>query len=117
MKSLGINTIELLPVHHFYERDGLVSKGLAEYWGYNTIGFFAPEHSYSTAKRFDSAVVGFKRMVKALHKAGIEVILDVVYNHTGEGNELGPTICYRGIDNQTYYSLVPSSRLKNIRLN
>jgi len=105
LKSLGINAVELLPVHQHYTRGSLLEKGLTDYWGYNTIGYFAPEMSYSSQSNRDSPVREFKTLVKALHKAGIEVILDVVYNHTGEGNELGPTLCFRGIDNSTYYSL------------
>ncbi|MBF0384736.1 MAG: glycogen debranching protein GlgX [Candidatus Omnitrophica bacterium] len=105
LKSLGVNAVKLLPVHEFHNGDHLADKKLKEYWGYNTIGFFAPESSYST-KRFPGCQVDeFKTMVKELHRAGIEVILDVVYNHTGEGNESGPTISFRGIDNGSYYYL------------
>jgi len=105
LKNLGINAVELLPVHEFYADDFLLNKGLTNYWRYNTIGFFAPESSYSTKSSEGGQVNEFKKLVRELHKAGIEVILDVVYNHTGEGNELGPTICFRGIDNPTYYAL------------
>ncbi len=102
---MGINAVELLPIQEFYQRDTLLEKGLSEYWGYNTIGFFAPEVSYSTCRSLGCQVKEFKTLVRELHKAGIEVILDVVYNHTGEWNELGPSVCFRGIDNPTYYAL------------
>jgi glycogen operon protein len=105
LKSLGINAVELLPVHEFYVEDFLRGKGLTNYWGYNSIGFFAPESSYGTAGSPGCQVDEFKTLVRELHKAGIEVILDVVYNHTGEGNERGPTLCFKGIDNPTYYCL------------
>lgn len=105
LKELGINAVELLPIHQFYKRDGLVKMGLTDYWGYNTIGFFAPEYTYGTCQNIGSQVNEFKALVKALHHAGIEIILDVVYNHTGEGDEIGTTLCFRGIDNLTYYSL------------
>lgn len=105
LKGLGINAVELLPIQEFHIRDSLINKGLTEYWGYNTIGFFAPESSYSTKSYPGCQVNEFKTLVRELHKAGIEVILDVVYNHTGEGNELGPTLCFKGIDNPTYYTL------------
>lgn len=106
LKELGINAVELMPVHEFFIRNELLDKGLTDFWGYNTIGFFAPEISYSTQSHPGCQVNEFKTLVRELHKAGIEVILDVVYNHTGEGNELGPTLCFRGIDNPTYYALV-----------
>ncbi len=105
LKNLGINAVEFLPLHEFYVEDFLSEKGLANYWGYNTIGFFTPESSYSSGSFPGCQVQEFKTLVRELHKAGIEVILDVVYNHTGEGNELGPTLCLRGIDNATYYCL------------
>ena len=105
LKDLGVNAVELLPVHERYDDDFLLSKGLTNYWGYNTIGFFAPESSYSSRSSPACQVTEFKTLVRELHAAGIEVILDVVFNHTGEGNELGPTISFRGIDNQTYYAL------------
>ncbi|MBI5242505.1 MAG: glycogen debranching protein GlgX [Elusimicrobia bacterium] len=105
LKSLGVNAVELLPIQESYVEDFLTEKGLSNYWGYNTIGFFAPESSYSTLSRPGCQVEEFKTLVRELHKAGIEVILDVVYNHTGEGSELGPTISLRGIDNPTYYAL------------
>lgn len=105
LKDLGINAVEFMPVQDFFIRPELLEKGLTDYWGYNTIGFFAPEVSYSTQSRPGCQVEEFKTLVRELHKAGIEVILDVVYNHTGEGNELGPTLCFKGIDNPAYYSL------------
>jgi isoamylase len=100
---LGVTTLELMPVHAFFDDRHLLEKGLRNYWGYNTIGFFAPEMRYSSTGRISE----FKTMVKALHSAGIEVILDVVYNHTAEGNQMGPTLSFRGIDNAAYYRLVP----------
>jgi len=105
LKELGVNAVELLPIQEFYIRGHLLDKGLSEYWGYNTIGFFAPEISYSTQSSLGCQVNEFKTLVRELHKAEIEVILDVVYNHTGEGNELGPHLCFKGIDNPTYYAL------------
>jgi glycogen operon protein len=106
LSQLGVTAVELMPVHHFVNDSTLVDKGLANYWGYNTIGFFAPDHKYSSSTSPGGQVQEFKAMVRALHEAGIEVILDVVYNHTGEGNHLGPTLCFRGIDNPAYYRLV-----------
>ncbi len=105
LKRLGVNAVELLPVHECYVEDFLRGKGLTNYWGYNTLGFFAPESAYGTGTKPGCQVAEFKTLVRALHRAGIEVILDVVYNHTAEGNELGPTISLRGIDNRTYYCL------------
>ena len=105
LRSLGINAVEFLPVHEFYVDDFLREKGLTNYWGYNTAGFFAPESSYGTGRYPGCQVGEFKTMVRELHRAGIEVILDVVFNHTGEGNELGPTFSFRGIDNPSYYVL------------
>jgi glycogen operon protein len=105
LKDLGINAVELLPVHEVTVEDSLSAKGLTNYWGYNTIGFFAPESSYGSKRYPGCQVNEFKTLVRECHRAGIEVILDVVYNHTGEGSELGPTLCFRGIDNPTYYSL------------
>src|SRR3954463_2199628 len=102
LQRLGITTLELMPVHAFFDDRHLLEKGLRNYWGYNTIGFFAPELRFSATGR----VSEFKTMVKTLHSAGIEVILDVVYNHTGEGNQMGPTLSFRGIDNAAYYRLV-----------
>jgi glycogen operon protein len=103
LQQLGITAVELMPVHAGISERHVVAKGLTNYWNYNTIGFFAPEAYYRTA----DAVSEFKSMVKALHMAGIEVILDVVYNHTAEGNHLGPTLCFRGIDNLNYYRTEP----------
>jgi isoamylase len=105
--SLGVTAVELMPVHHFVDDRFLVERGLKNYWGYNTLSFFAPEPRYARADAPEHVVQEFKTMVKALHAAGIEVILDVVYNHTAEGNRLGPTLSFRGIDNQAYYRLVP----------
>jgi glycogen operon protein len=105
LQRLGINAVELLPVHEFYIDDFLVARGLTNYWGYNSIGFFAPESSYSTGSTPGCQVTEFKTLVRELHKAGIKVILDVVFNHTGESNELGPSLSFRGIDNPSYYSL------------
>jgi isoamylase len=103
--SLGVTAIELMPVHHFVADRHLVERGLTNYWGYNSIGFFAPDVRYATGA-LGQQVTEFKTMVKRLHRAGIEIILDVVYNHTGEGNHLGPTLSLRGIDNAAYYRLV-----------
>jgi glycogen operon protein len=105
LTRLGVNAVELLPVHEFYVDDGLVGRGLTNYWGYNSIGFFTPESSYSTGRMPGCQVTEFKTLVRELHRAGIKVLLDVVYNHTGEGNELGPNLTFRGIDNPSYYSL------------
>jgi len=110
MKSLGVNAIELMPVHHFVNDSTLVDKGLTNYWGYNTIGFFAPEPKYGSSATPGGQVQEFKAMVRALHEADIEVILDVVYNHTAEGNHLGPTLSMRGIDNAAYYRLVDNDK-------
>ena len=103
---LGVTAVELLPVHEFVDDHILQDKGLHNYWGYNSIGYFAPHHAYSAAGTHGQQVGEFKQMVKALHEAGIEVILDVVYNHTAEGNHLGPALSFRGIDNKSYYRLV-----------
>ena len=105
LSRLGVTAVELLPVHQFFD---LLpdQRGLTNYWGYNSIGYFAPHAAYSSSGQRGQQVTEFKRMVKALHSAGIEVILDVVYNHTAEGNQLGPTLCFRGIDNPAYYRLV-----------
>ncbi|WP_158795775.1 glycogen debranching protein GlgX [Pedobacter sp. L105] len=110
LKKLGITAIELMPVHDFLSDWSLESKGLTNYWGYNTMGFFAPDARYSASGKHGQQVGEFKTMVKALHKAGIEVILDVVYNHTGEGNQLGPTLSFKGIDNATYYRLTDENK-------
>lgn len=109
LKKLGINAVELMPVHEFFLRNELRERGLTEYWGYNTIGFFAPEVSYSTQSSPGCQVTEFKTLVRELHKAGIEVLLDVVYNHTGEGDHLGPSVCFKGIDNRSYYSLTANA--------
>ncbi|NNN06636.1 MAG: glycogen debranching enzyme GlgX, partial [Elusimicrobia bacterium] len=105
LKGLGITAVELMPVHQHADDMHLTEKGLSNYWGYNTYGFFAPEISYSGSRPSGTEIQDFKRMVRAFHAADIEVILDVVYNHTAEGNELGPTISLRGIDNAFYYRL------------
>jgi isoamylase len=105
LKELGITAIELMPVHHSVSDHHLQQRGLSNYWGYNTIGYFAPDSRYSAGGVLGEQVIEFKKMVKELHKAGIEVILDVVYNHTGEGNHMGPTLSFKGIDNATYYRL------------
>jgi len=110
LRSLGVTAIELMPVHQFVNDSTLVAKGLSNYWGYNTIGFFAPHHGYSSTGTAGEQVQEFKAMVRELHSAGIEVILDVVYNHTAEGNHLGPTLSMRGIDNSAYYRLVDDDR-------
>jgi isoamylase len=110
LKELGITAIELMPIHYFITDRLLVDNKLTNYWGYNTIGFFAPDVRYSSSGSRGEQVFEFKNMVKALHKAGIEVILDVVYNHTGEGNHMGPTISFRGIDNACYYRLTDDRR-------
>ncbi|MGV0853113.1 glycogen debranching protein GlgX [Mycolicibacterium phlei] len=110
LKSLGVTAIELMPVHHFANDSTLIDKGLSNYWGYNTIGFFAPDSKYSSSPNPGGQVQEFKAMVRALHEAGIEVILDVVYNHTAEGNHMGPTLCFRGIDNGAYYRLVEDDK-------
>src|SRR5215470_5760897 len=110
LQQLGVTAVELMPVHHHpYDRH-LVERGLSNYWGYNTLSFFAPDLRYSSSGLPNESVREFKRMVKALHSAGLEVILDVVYNHTAEGNHLGPTLSLRGVDNLSYYRLVPEDR-------
>jgi isoamylase len=109
LTRLGVTALELMPVQHFVNDSTLVERGLTNYWGYNTIGYFAPDTRYSSASTLGAAggqTQEFKAMVRALHEADIEVILDVVYNHTAEGNQLGPTLCFRGIDNRAYYRLV-----------
>ena len=106
LTRLGVTALELMPVHQFVQDSHLKDRGLSNYWGYNTIGFFAPHHAYSAAGTLGAQVQEFKTMVKALHAANIEVILDVVYNHTAEGNEMGPTLSFKGIDNPAYYRLV-----------
>ena len=106
LQKLGITTLELMPVHQFVQDSTLLDQGLSNYWGYNTIGFFAPQNSYSSTGDRGQQVQEFKSMVRSMHDAGIEVVLDVVYNHTAEGNHLGPTISFKGIDNEAYYRLV-----------
>jgi len=111
LKSLGVTALELMPVHHHLDDHHLVQRGLSNYWGYNTLSFFAPDCRYaSRAGGLNDPVREFKMMVRTLHAHGIEVILDVVYNHTAEGNHLGPTLCFRGIDNAAYYRLYESDR-------
>ena len=109
LKNLGVTAVELLPVHAHIDDKLLIDRGLSNYWGYNTIGFFAPHAEYSSSGALGGQVTEFKAMVRNLHAAGIEVILDVVYNHTAEGNHLGPTLCFRGVDNQAYYWLQPGN--------
>jgi isoamylase len=106
LKSLDVTAVELLPVHAHVDDKALIDRGLANYWGYNTIGFFAPHAEYSSSGRMGEQVTEFKTMVRSLHAGGLEVILDVVYNHTAEGNHLGPTLCFRGIDNVAFYRLL-----------
>ena len=108
VKSLGVTTVELLPVHTFINDSFLLKRSLTNYWGYNSIGFFAPDPRYAAdpAKTLQE----FKEMVARFHDAGLEVILDVVYNHTAEGNELGPTLSFKGIDNASYYRLMPDQK-------
>jgi glycogen operon protein len=108
--ALGVTALELLPVQHFVRDKHLYDRGLTNYWGYNTIGFLAPDSGYATSPVRGRHVREFKSMVKTLHSAGIEVILDVVYNHTAEGNHLGPTLSFRGVDNATYYRLVADNK-------
>ena len=110
LRSLGVTAVELLPVHAFIDSPRLHELGLRNYWGYDTIGYFAPEGRYSSAGDRGGQVVEFKQMVRALHAAGLEIFLDVVYNHTGESNHMGPTLSFRGIDNETYYYLHPDDR-------
>ena len=106
LKKLGVTAIELMPIHQFVNDSFLQEKGLSNYWGYNTIGFFAPHNAYSSSGERGEQVNEFKSMVKVYHRAGMEVILDVVYNHTAEGNHMGPTLSFKGIDNASYYRLV-----------
>src|SRR3954467_8934556 len=109
LKNLGITAVELLPVHQFVQDSTLADKGLRNYWGYNSIGYLAPHNEYSSGGQRGEQVQEFKQLVKTMHQAGIEVILDVVYNHTAEGNHLGPMLSFRGIDNPAYYRLVPDN--------
>jgi isoamylase len=110
LQGLGVTAIELMPVHQFINDGVLAERGLSNYWGYNTIGFFAPHNAYSASGQRGEQVQEFKGMVRSLHEAGIEVILDVVYNHTAEGNHLGPTLSFRGIDNTAYYRLMDNDK-------
>jgi len=110
LTRLGVTTVELMPVHQFVNDPVLQERGLSNYWGYNTIGFFAPHNAYSASGSTGEQVTEFKAMVKALHAAHMEVILDVVYNHTAEGNHMGPTLSFKGIDNASYYRLVDGDR-------
>jgi isoamylase len=114
LKGLGVTAVELMPVHQFLTDSHLTEKGLGNYWGYNTIGFFAPHNAYAASGTRGQQVQEFKTMVRALHQAGIEVILDVVYNHTAEGNHLGPTLSFRGIDNAAYYRLADNDWRYNL---
>jgi isoamylase len=109
-RSLGVTAIELLPIHHIADEHALVQRGLTNYWGYSSIGYLAPHSLYAATGRHGEQVREFKGMVKALHRAGIEVILDVVYNHTAEGNHLGPMLGFKGVDNASYYRLMPDDR-------
>src|SRR5204863_1313798 len=112
LKRMGITAVELMPVHaHVDERD-LAARGLVDYWGYNTLSYFAPDVRFATSDSPLDAAREFKMMVRALHAAGLEVILDVVYNHTAEGDHRGPTLSLRGIDNATYYRLIPDNRAR-----
>jgi glycogen operon protein len=106
LKKLGVTAVELMPVHAFLDDKHLLERGLKNYWGYNTINFFSPEARYSSTGDRGEQVGEFKSMVKSLHRAGIEVILDVVYNHTAEGNHLGPTLSFKGVDNRSYYRVM-----------
>jgi glycogen operon protein len=110
LKDLGVTAVELLPVHHISDEPFLAEHGLRNYWGYSTIGFFSPYSEYAATGRRGEQIREFKGMVKALHRAGIEVILDVVYNHTAEGNHLGPMLAFKGVDNASYYRLVPEDK-------
>ena len=114
LKRIGVTAVELLPVHQFVPEQAMEARGLTNYWGYNTIGFLAPHNRYCSAGQRGEQVGEFKTMVRALHAAGIEVILDVVYNHTAEGDHRGPTLCFRGIDNHAYYRLDDGNPLRYI---
>ncbi|MGI8421541.1 MAG: alpha-amylase family glycosyl hydrolase, partial [Gaiellaceae bacterium] len=109
-RSLGVTAVELLPIHHVIDEGFLFDKGLTNYWGYSSIGFLAPHSLYAATGSQGEQVKEFKGMVKALHRAGIEVILDVVYNHTAEGNHLGPMLSFKGVDNASYYRLMPDDQ-------
>src|SRR3954468_17861331 len=108
LRELGVTAGELMPVHAFVDDKLLLDRGLRNYWGYSSIGFFAPDVRYRSGTELGAEIPQFKQLVKTLHRAGIEVILDVVYNHTAEGNHLGPTLSFKGIDNATYYKLSPA---------
>ncbi|MYV95782.1 alpha-amylase family glycosyl hydrolase, partial [Streptomyces sp. SID1034] len=110
LTQLGVTALELMPVHQFVNDHRLADAGMSNYWGYNTIGFFAPHNAYASWGDRGQQVLEFKQAVRALHEAGIEVILDVVYNHTAEGNHLGPTLSFRGLDNAQYYRLADDAR-------
>ena len=110
LHSLGVTAVELMPVHYFLDDRHLIERGLRNFWGYNTLSFFAPEPRYCHAATPNDQVTEFKSMVKTLHREGIEVILDVVYNHTAEGNQMGPTLSFKGIDNPAYYRLVQGNQ-------
>ncbi|MBL8819187.1 MAG: glycogen debranching protein GlgX [Planctomyces sp.] len=110
LKELGVTAVELMPIHYHVDDRHLVAAGLSNFWGYNTLAFFAPDTRYASATRPEEVIHEFQNMVRTLHRSGIEVILDVVYNHTGEGNERGPTLSLRGIDNASYYRLMPGNR-------
>jgi glycogen operon protein len=110
LRSLGVTAVELMPIHHSVVDKHLIDRGLTDYWGYNSIGFFAPDVRYASTREAGAQVHEFKTMVKVLHDEGIEVILDVVYNHTAEGSHLGPTLCFRGLDNAAYYRLADDPR-------
>ncbi len=117
LAGLGVTAVELLPVHQFVASMHLAERGLTDYWGYNTIGFFAPHDGYSAAVRAGRGggqIAEFQAMVQALHAAGLEVLLDVVFNHTAEGSHLGPTLCFRGLDNPGYYRLVPDDQRRYV---
>lgn len=110
LTRLGVTAVELMPVHQFIHYQHLLEKGLRNYWGYSSIGYFAPHNEYASSGHCGQQILEFKAMVQALHRAGIEVILDVVYNHTSEGNHLGPVLCFKGIDNAAYYRLMADQR-------
>jgi glycogen operon protein len=114
LTRLGVTAVELMPVHQFVHDHHLVERGLRNYWGYNSLAYFAPHNEYASSGQLGEQVSEFKVMVRALHAAGIEVILDVVYNHTAEGNHLGPTLCFRGLDNASYYRLSPDDRARYV---
>src|SRR5262249_44598089 len=108
--SLNVTAVELMPVHHHIEERHLLDKGLRNYWGYNTLAYFAPDVRYASKQSPRKSVQEFKKLVRTLHSANIEVLLDVVYNHTAEGNQMGPTLSMRGIDNSCYYRLAPEDQ-------